>query len=829
MVTSTGTFTSCKDYDDDIDNLQEQITSNKDAIAAIEAQIKGGQWVSNVTSTTNGITLTLGNGQSYNITNGKDGANGKDGTNGTNGTNGKDGANGLTPQILVADGAINVSYDNGATSTKLIDLKDLKGKDGSTPVFTVGDDGHLYVQYADDATTKKDLGISISGIYYVENGISLEIHMPKQSLDGTSEGYGVIKLPRAAAITNIETLGDNGINSSIIFDDWYVANVSLKYGLVKADVEFNGKSYKKGQFLSSSSDKVLVKINPTMADASLYNFYLTDSKGNIPYSIKKVENHMSDDPISRAETPNKGLYYMTIGFADNFNMDKMPASLNYSYSIATKDYYGNELLSKYDVKVSPSLNPDGFNTITPYSMQVEIGDSKNLDDALTVGTAVDWVYSLALDQTALAESLGVNLSGKYISGTRAGTIPVTVDFLRNDGTKGTTTINVTFIPKATTGAISDFIWTLTGDNAKKTVKVQVDALKDYLTSGSTLIPSYEYADSKKPSDYNNILANAGMSNINISTEVDNKGYSHYYASITFNEAIVVPTTHIGTIVFPANGNLPSKTVKFNVIVNNPATSFAFQTLDAFFNDAKTEATAYGTPNGTTIDYDLYNLFKSISATDKGYINFEEVVPASYKEGNVTYTANKWIPANPSFASTANIVVDKAGVNTTTHKFGGAYYARAIKASYTPFGNVNAAKINLQFNLTVKSEIAEGSLAYIKVDGNKVLAGDVKEIDGATSAKLGAAEILGKDVYGAKYLFAATPDLRVDSYEVVLGDQNAKDYLNITANNFAGGDITISKKASSTAIVTPPLCNVTVKITDKWGKVTSVNVPVKVMR
>src|SRR5574344_1461636 len=290
MVASTVTFESCKDYDDDIDNLQEQITSNKDAIAAIEAQIKGGQWVSNVTSTTNGITLTLGNGQSYNITNGKDGTNGtngkdgvngtngkdgtngtngkdgvngtngKDGTNGTNGkdgtngTNGKDGVNGLTPQILVADGSINVSYDNGATSTKLIDLKDLKGKDGATPVFTVGDDGHLYVQYADDATTKKDLGISISGIYYVENGISLEIHMPKQSLDGTSQGYGVIKLPRAAAITNIEALGQ--YSGFLNFADYSVASVLLYYGTVQADVEFNGKTYTRGQFLSSSNGQI---------------------------------------------------------------------------------------------------------------------------------------------------------------------------------------------------------------------------------------------------------------------------------------------------------------------------------------------------------------------------------------------------------------------------------------------------------------------------------------------------------------------------------------------------------------------------------------------
>ena len=47
----------CKDYDDDIDNLQEQITSNKDAIAALESQIKSGEWVSGVTSTDNGICL----------------------------------------------------------------------------------------------------------------------------------------------------------------------------------------------------------------------------------------------------------------------------------------------------------------------------------------------------------------------------------------------------------------------------------------------------------------------------------------------------------------------------------------------------------------------------------------------------------------------------------------------------------------------------------------------------------------------------------------------------------------------------------------------------
>ena len=36
MVTSTGTFVSCKDYDEDIDGLQTQVDSNKSAIAAVK-------------------------------------------------------------------------------------------------------------------------------------------------------------------------------------------------------------------------------------------------------------------------------------------------------------------------------------------------------------------------------------------------------------------------------------------------------------------------------------------------------------------------------------------------------------------------------------------------------------------------------------------------------------------------------------------------------------------------------------------------------------------------------------------------------------------------
>ncbi len=39
MVTSTGTFVSCKDYEDDIKDVQEQVDANKSALAALESQL----------------------------------------------------------------------------------------------------------------------------------------------------------------------------------------------------------------------------------------------------------------------------------------------------------------------------------------------------------------------------------------------------------------------------------------------------------------------------------------------------------------------------------------------------------------------------------------------------------------------------------------------------------------------------------------------------------------------------------------------------------------------------------------------------------------------
>ncbi|WP_301046212.1 PL29 family lyase N-terminal domain-containing protein, partial [uncultured Phocaeicola sp.] len=84
---STGTFVSCKDYDDDIKDLQEQINSNKDAITALQKLVGEGKWVTSISSIENGFTVTMSDGTTTSIT----GIKGADGKNGTEWTIGEDG------------------------------------------------------------------------------------------------------------------------------------------------------------------------------------------------------------------------------------------------------------------------------------------------------------------------------------------------------------------------------------------------------------------------------------------------------------------------------------------------------------------------------------------------------------------------------------------------------------------------------------------------------------------------------------------------------------------------------------------------------------------
>lgn len=75
----SASFTSCKDYDDDIKNLQDQIDAIKEEVAKINSAISGGAVITGVSQGADGgVTFTLSNGQKYTIPAGQNGKDGKD-------------------------------------------------------------------------------------------------------------------------------------------------------------------------------------------------------------------------------------------------------------------------------------------------------------------------------------------------------------------------------------------------------------------------------------------------------------------------------------------------------------------------------------------------------------------------------------------------------------------------------------------------------------------------------------------------------------------------------------------------------------------------------
>ena len=812
MITSTGTFVSCKDYDDDIDQINTELSDLKSQVAALQNKINSGEWVSGVTSTADGIKVTLGNGQSFDIKNGKNGA------AGANGAAGKDG---VTPKIAVNNDVIQVSYDNGTTWTDLVALADLKGAAAAEPIFTVGEDGHIYVQYGEDAE-KKDLGVSTGGIFYVEDGPSIVLHI----CDEEGEWNDIV-LPRTAGITSIQALN---ITGNTIAAGPAVANV--KYTIAAANGKYlDGTEFKKGDVLTTTDSKVVAQINPTLADATLYNFYLTDSEGASAFTIGTAKAYSANGAITRAATVKKGIYELPIQVVAGAKESAITATS--AYAIATKDAYGNEILSNYDVKVAATKANTSSLIVPTTAIPVVVGEEYDFvaKGDVTEENLVDVKYYFAEGETADVAAAGATLNGSVIKGTVVGkTVTVSVKCLNHLGAEGTPeTFDVTFISKAQTGADS-MEWTVNTTTVKDSIEVSAYGWAD---GAANVQLTYKDSD--------NATQNApGIDTGVIKTYTDKYGYKTQYLIFTFNPSTVKTGTFTAEKLY-GDGNRSKFTL--TVTVKDPAATYDFKPLAAYFNADKTEAIAYGAYANNEITYDLYNLFQ-VKDADKVNVYFSETVPTKEgKKDNLSYKATPWLDitnvANNvvEWDNASIITVDKAGEYKNAagdaYVFGGAYYARQISVKYVPFGNENLTPVVYTFNLTVKSEVFEGTLEYVKatyktVDGaqvfDKYVAGDTKVINGNT-VELKLSEILAKDVYAKTY--DITSDVRVKEAKAVLFDENAKTYLKITGD-WTNGYV-IEKAQAATAVQNPQECTIQVQVEDQWGKTKTVNVPVSFVK
>lgn len=190
-------------------------------------------------------------------TNGKDGEDGKDGQDGTNGTNGTNGQDGVTPQLKIEGDYWYISYNNGATWTKLGKATGEDGEDGAK-----GDKGDKGDTGATGATGPKgEQGDSMfKSVTQDENYVYFTL------ADGT-----VIKIAKGNDSSKIRIEGQlNGVFSVSKYD-----KVNFSQGNLLYNPALDTWRFAKGQYTCYLKDKT----NVSQMDSIWMDLFMWGSTG----------------------------------------------------------------------------------------------------------------------------------------------------------------------------------------------------------------------------------------------------------------------------------------------------------------------------------------------------------------------------------------------------------------------------------------------------------------------------------------------------------------------------------------------------------------------
>lgn len=287
LVTSTGTFTSCKDYDDEINDLQGQITANADNIKALQDKINAGKWITELTSVTGGFKVTFSDGQSFEIVNGKDGAAGEDGEAGKPGT-----------QITI--GEDGYWYFDGVKSEYKA-VADSETSKTKAP-YVNEEDGYWYF-YNEAGEAVKSSYKAVGASYAVKTDGGYYLYMPNE----VGEMGEPIFIPGAgASITDLELveLKEANADEITIFRTLFELN------------GYNPNNWKGTKALPAdksviySSSKLGLKLNPVSVDGTDVEYVLTTSK-NQTLSNVVLKASEYKELVTRASYGN-GLYQLSM-------------------------------------------------------------------------------------------------------------------------------------------------------------------------------------------------------------------------------------------------------------------------------------------------------------------------------------------------------------------------------------------------------------------------------------------------------------------------------------------------------------------------------------
>nr|WP_294480774.1 PL29 family lyase N-terminal domain-containing protein [uncultured Bacteroides sp.] len=847
LTLSTVTYVGCKDYDDDIDNLQTQIDANKASIAKLQEFVDAGKWVTSVDPIgEDGFKITFNDGKSYTIKSGKDGEQGKAAT--------------ITTDPVTKNWIINGTDIGICAEGKNGDVG--KGEPGPAGYAPQISENGFWIVWNAETGKPEETDIKAAADMYISEDPANPLVWVLNVLNKETKKWEKVSLPKSARITSLTVLGVKSDGSVDVASA--EASATLYYGVAGSDIKFNGidKFKKKDDMLIARGGSMIhAMINPvnlSAADIQAYKIGLTDSKGNTSFVVSNIADNVSEKALTRADAPkataNKGVYDLTLDFASGVT-DKELTALDAStvYALTTKDAWNNDIISQYGVKVE--VKKEAQQLKAAYTSEKPINETYKLDELIgdDLGKVVAYYYTVA-DADLKAVDATFDKVNNTIKANKAGTLDVKFNYLATDGktyeADNAATLTITFTYVTEKAEINDMTWVVNAKTLTATSDIvgpSVDVIRDNvdLTAAAGPIDTkLVYTDGKvtingkKDLEYENGITLA-LKGLNAKgkevADLTSKDITKYVIKATFDKATVAAVPHNATVKFrnakatPALKNEFLYETTFKIIVQQNNDLFSFKRASSYFDGDK--ATAYGKvydkdTDPKVISYDLYSLYQVGSIlegenTTNDFVTFSEVRPTKKVDGKEVI-ADKWL-SDVAHSGVINVKPFDA--------FGGVYTERDITVTYAPFGNPRLNAIVDKIQLTVKSEIFEGEFAYAKLDKNKKVIGTKDnpfEVDGGTSVTILESEFTKKLVYGTSYDFS---DERITKVEIELADDNAKTYLQPTEFKVANkvNAATISKNASATGIQTPPVCELKVKITDKWGKVTSAPIYVKVTK
>ncbi|ADY36752.1 hypothetical protein Bacsa_2199 [Phocaeicola salanitronis DSM 18170] len=432
LFASAGTFTSCKDYDDDIKNLQGQIDANADAIKALQDLVNNGDYVTAVKKSDDGkgivftfsksgdqtVTLDIENGQEGDVLS-------IDPTTGELLKNGE--PTGIKPATDPEEVKAPVKAENGVW----VFLND-KGEYESTNipvsgVTAVQNENKQWVLTITDANGAQSTVVVPSAASVMSDLVLAGW------IDGTAIGDDG-KLSTSAINTTFGGTTDN--KESLPIEYCYITAITKDYDGDKETTWSAQKDVVKGQVLTSLRGlgvQLVTRVAPADLDLSSMKFTLQDSEGNaLPITLNPSENF--DGTLTRAANSSINLIPLDIttntyanekAYTDLYGandgntlyslVEESGARSNYGLAVkATKATVTQQYVSEVDGD-APISGTAGVNANPTFEVDL------NKANKLTFDTKPEYVYDYYVEPVdkAVADLFGVQIDKK------AGTFTVT--------------------------------------------------------------------------------------------------------------------------------------------------------------------------------------------------------------------------------------------------------------------------------------------------------------------------------------------------------------------------------------------------------------------